>query len=645
MAGLSACTSLLSSADSRGRDIPVPGTAAAERIPSLPPIPLVDGELSVALEYPPEGGTLTVHGRNFVFGSTGSGRTRLTINGAPVEVAPNGGFLAFLPVPMDGVYRLSAELDGATVTLERTVRLPPSPAPLRDGLVILAGSDSPSGAVAAAPEEPIEVGFRGTRGAEAWLVLSGGNRLRLVEAGALETPADSDGAFGTERSDATPPSSGTTVRYGGVLPARAIAAFDSGVPRPIVGTLPAEAETGRFELILGADTVRLPLRLNVATLPSGRPRVAVASPPPEAEANWRARGRNDIVGPYHFFWPEGTALRITGERSGMLRVVLAESRSAWVPAAEVRLLEEGAPPPSGFVGDVRFYPEPTHIDVRLPLSERLPFQVVVEERAIHLEVFGATSRTNFFQYGALDPLIERAEWSQPADQVYRVSVWLDAPIWGYDSFFDATGAVVLRIRRPPSVDPSAPLRGLRVVVDAGHGGIDQGALGPTGLTEANSNLAVAIALRQYLEEKGAAVTMMRTADETVPLADRPRLAVEADGDLLVSVHNNAFPDGIDPRANQGTSVYYFNPPSAELARLVQHELLDELGTRDLGIGRADLALVRPTWMPAVLSETLFMMIPEQEAALRDPAVQRRIALAHVRALEAFVLRRTVPKDR
>jgi N-acetylmuramoyl-L-alanine amidase len=44
-------------------------------------------------------------------------------------------------------------------------------------------------------------------------------------------------------------------------------------------------------------------------------------------------------------------------------------------------------------------------------------------------------------------------------------------------------------------------------------------------------------------------------------------------------------------------------------------------------------------MPAVLSETLFMMIPEHEAALADPTVQRRIAAAHVRALEAFAASR------
>jgi N-acetylmuramoyl-L-alanine amidase len=97
---------------------------------------------------------------------------------------------------------------------------------------------------------------------------------------------------------------------------------------------------------------------------------------------------------------------------------------------------------------------------------------------------------------------------------------------------------------------------------------------------------------------------------------------------------------VNPWLNNGTSTYYYHPHSATLARLMQHELLDELGLRDIGYGRADLALVRPTWMPAVLTETMFMMIPEHEAALRDPAVQDRIAAAHQRALERFLRHRS-----
>jgi N-acetylmuramoyl-L-alanine amidase len=619
--------------------IPIPGTAGAQRTPVLSAIPMRDGELALEVGYPSEGAALSVRASNFIFGSTGSGRSLLTINGTAVDVQPNGGFLAFVPVPSDGVYRLRAERDGVATTLERTVTLPPLPASPPEGIGIIAGSGYPSGALAAAPGEPVEIGFRGTAGGTAWLALPGGERVPLVQAGAPDPRSTPGDAFVAGRPAGAPTSVDGVVRYVGILPARPLVSGDASISRPSVGEQGAATGEARFELIVGTDTVRAPFPLNLHTVPDARPRVAVATPPEGAAQDWRARGRNDIAGPYHYFWPEGTVLSVTGERNGMLRVRLGPDRVAWVPAGELQLLADGAPPPSAAVGDVRLYPEATHIDVRLPMAARLPFEVVVEGDVIHLDVFGAVSRSNFFQYGRLDPLVERAGWSQPANHVYRVSVWLTSPAWGFDSFFDSTGSIVLRIRRPPRIDPAAPLRNLRVVVDAGHGGGDRATRGPTGFTEADANLAVSLALRELLEERGAEVVMTRTDDETVPLGDRPRIATEADGHLLVSVHNNAFPDGVDPWANHGTSVYYFHPQSAELARWLQLELLDELGTRDLGIGRADLALVRPSWMPAVLSETLFMMIPEHEAALADPTVQRRIAAAHVRALEAFAASR------
>jgi N-acetylmuramoyl-L-alanine amidase len=105
-----------------------------------------------------------------------------------------------------------------------------------------------------------------------------------------------------------------------------------------------------------------------------------------------------------------------------------------------------------------------------------------------------------------------------------------------------------------------------------------------------------------------------------------RLADSLDADLLISIHNNALPDGVNPFTNNGASVFYNQPRSLPLAQAVQRALVTRLGIRDLGAARGDLALVRPTWMPAVLTEGLFMMLPEQEAALRNPDGQRAYAL-------------------
>jgi N-acetylmuramoyl-L-alanine amidase len=415
-------------------------------------------------------------------------------------------------------------------------------------------------------------------------------------------------------------------------------ATDTAVARPALRgrATDAAAPAGgvSFELINGADTVRAAARLNVAVIDPSLPTVGIVQAPLGAGPEWRTRGRNDTDGPFHFFWPDGTRLQILGERDGFYHVRLAGNRSAYVPTSDMRLAPAGTPIPGATIAAVRFIAQPEYIDLRIPLQERLPFHVTEDQRRISIDVFGATTRVDFFQYGSLDPLIDRAGWSQPSDSVYRVTVDLTRDVWGYDTFFDAAGALVLRIRRPPVISPTNPFAGLLIAVDAGHP--PGGAIGPTGLTEAEANLGIAMKLRDLLQAAGARVLMTRKDSSPVDLGARPQMATDSNAHILISVHNNAFPDGVNPFTNNGTSAYYFHPQSVELAKLLQAELLNELGLRDIGIGRADLALVRPTWMPAVLTETSFLMVPEQEAAMRDPQVYERVARAHLRALEAFL---------
>jgi N-acetylmuramoyl-L-alanine amidase len=270
------------------------------------------------------------------------------------------------------------------------------------------------------------------------------------------------------------------------------------------------------------------------------------------------------------------------------------------------------------------------------LTRRLPYAVVEGERSLSLLVYGAISRANFLQHGRVDPYIERGEWSQPSDRLFRLDIHLTSMPWGYETYWGEGGELLLRIRRPPTIDPDRPLRGLTVAIDPGHGGADRATMGPTALTEADANLWISLPLRELLEARGARVLMTRMTDTTVSLVQRTDMAEAGDADIFISVHNNAFPDGVDPWRNNGTSVYYTHPRAAGLAWATHEELLAELGLRDIGVGRADFHVTRMTWAPAILTETMFMMIPEQEAALRDPAVQRRIAEAHVRGLERWL---------
>ena len=76
-----------------------------------------------------------------------------------------------------------------------------------------------------------------------------------------------------------------------------------------------------------------------------------------------------------------------------------------------------------------------------------------------------------------------------------------------------------------------------------------------------------------------------------------------------------------------------------LATAVDRALVREFGFPDLGIGRGDLHLVRPTWMPAILTEGLFMMLPDQEAVLGSPAGQAAYARGILAGVKAFLAER------
>lgn len=594
---------------------------------ALPPIPAREGPLALDLVYPPEDGAVAVSDSTFVFGSVGTGQARLSINGFPVQVEPNGAFLAFLPVPGDGTYRLEAESGGQTATLERTVSVPTGPEPPPERPRIMVETLHPTGPLVLGHGEPLTVSFRGVPGGRARLILPDGTVIPMVEAataGEVSTGFMEEGRPAVRRTE-----------YRATFPVRVpFRSADTAVAGPTLVDLPIEAGEAVVELVVGWDSVRAPLPATVGLLDPGAARVG------EVGVEGLSGGLPGMAAappgtPYHWFFPTGTRLRLSGERPGVYRVQLTDDLYVWVPGGDVRLLEPERRDVRGSVGDVRVSSEPGYQEVRIATSDRFPFHVSAEEGALEVSIFGAESRTNWMYLPTDGSLIAAMDWEQPSSREYRLRVELAGPVWGWDTRWAPDGALLLRVRRPPAVDPAAPLRGVRVAVDAGHP--PGGAIGPTRLTEAEANVDIARRLADALERAGASV--VRISHDTVALGlyERVVAAAEADADLFVSVHNNAFPDGVNPYERAGTSVLYNRLHSLPLARHFQRELLAELGLRDIGIIYADRAVIRNnTWMPSALTESTFLMVPRQEAALRDPAVQERIARAHLRAIEAFL---------
>jgi N-acetylmuramoyl-L-alanine amidase len=386
----------------------------------------------------------------------------------------------------------------------------------------------------------------------------------------------------------------------------------------------------------GADTLRFPLALADTLGPLGLG-WAMLGPDTTAvsDTDRTVYGRPVPGGTYRWFFLPGTAVRATGARDGFVRVALDSKLEVWVARGDVRFFPDGYAEPRRVVPNLRVVPAEDWVDVRFPVGERPPFQVEVEERALVLTLYGVTANSDIIQFLANDSLITHITWAQETTDCARYTLHLREPPYGWLAMWDR-GSFVLRVRRPPAIDPVRPLAGLRIVVDAGHP--PAGATGPTGLYEAVPVLAIARHLRRILEERGATAIMTRSTDDTLGLADRPIMARQANAHAFVSVHLNALPDGVNPFTAHGTGTYYFHPPSVPLAREVQRGMVHWMGLRDLGVYYDNLAVVRQTWMPSVLCEGAFIMLPEQEYAVRTDEFQERYALGVADGLERYFRR-------
>ncbi len=172
-----------------------------------------------------------------------------------------------------------------------------------------------------------------------------------------------------------------------------------------------------------------------------------------------------------------------------------------------------------------------------------------------------------------------------------------------------------------------------ILLDAGHGGWDPGKTGTHGVNEKELNLAVVEKLQGFLEQGGATVLLTRDADEALgkgkreDMAERKRLANESNADILVSIHQNAFPSA----AAKGAQVFYH--ASGEAGKLLAECIQESLRERVDGSNHRqakenkDYYILRTTEIPAVIVECGFLSNREEEALLNADSYQEKVAWA------------------
>ena len=171
-----------------------------------------------------------------------------------------------------------------------------------------------------------------------------------------------------------------------------------------------------------------------------------------------------------------------------------------------------------------------------------------------------------------------------------------------------------------------------IMIDAGHGGRDVGAVGASGTIEKNFTYKTSLELKQQLTILGANVLLTQSEDEFISLGSRSSYANVAGTDAFISIHYNstrALPNVT------GIGSYYYHGQNKQLASYVQKELIKETNAESRGVAFGDFSVIRQTFKPGILVELGFLSNVEKEKLLQTNAYQKKLVQGMVHGLQKY----------
>ncbi|MDR5659515.1 N-acetylmuramoyl-L-alanine amidase CwlD [Serpentinicella sp. ANB-PHB4] len=207
---------------------------------------------------------------------------------------------------------------------------------------------------------------------------------------------------------------------------------------------------------------------------------------------------------------------------------------------------------------------------------------------------------------------------------------------------------LIYIRSEPSEPCLMPVTTKVIVIDPGHGGVDPGAIGKSGIKEKNINLSISQYLKEYLEQDGGVVIMTRNDDyglyseggsirqkKNEDLRNRRAVVTNAQPDIFVTIHLNSFPQ----TKYYGAQTFYpkGSTTGKDLAEKIQEELKNVLdqGNKRVALEKEGVYIIKGLDIPTALVECGFLSNPNEEKLLGTSEYQQKVAFAIYMGIQKY----------
>lgn len=346
--------------------------------------------------------------------------------------------------------------------------------------------------------------------------------------------------------------------------------------------------------------------------------------------------RDRLGGAKMTFLDTAVQLQVVGSSGSYYKIQLSKNHQAYLPKDFGRPVS--TPSNMDYLGgSLKAYGDANYDYVTFNTGgAKLPYRsaMLVNPSKLVVDVYGIGNNTNWIMHNEENlKMVKQVYTEQIEDDVYRITIDLKTEQnWGYRITYDTANYnyLTVRLKHPPKTQT---LSKLKVAIDAGHGGSNQGARSASGrVQEKTYALIIAKLLAEQLRNKGADVFMTRTSDQTLSMDNRLKMLDAFDPDIMLSIHlNSSNKDTV-----KGVSTYYRYPGFKNLSAKILHRIaqldIDNWGN----IGNFNFSLNAPTEYPNALVEVAFVSNPEDERKILSAEFRKNVVEKIQLGIEDFL---------